>query len=188
MESRHLLTDNNNHRFTATIQVNLSGGMLAWLSVWSEVQTCIRPSWCHCLSLSLASVKSKLVLPFWYRLTQVVPEKGPLNRCVCVYIYRSTRISRHLQLRTGVFCRCKRFTACILLTNKQSLNWTCWYCKLQSDKKTATTLAEHSCLHWMFVMQVTNGGGGMGKGWYMVVLSLFWWQTAQAHWEQSGFT
>ena len=23
---------------------NLSGGLLAWLSVWSEVQTCIRPS------------------------------------------------------------------------------------------------------------------------------------------------
>ena len=23
---------------------NLSGGMLAWLSVWSEVQTCIWPS------------------------------------------------------------------------------------------------------------------------------------------------
>ena len=36
----------------------LSGGVLAWLSVWSEVQTCIRPSWCHCHSLSLASVKS----------------------------------------------------------------------------------------------------------------------------------
>jgi len=34
-------------------------------------------------SLSLASVKSRLVLPFWYRLTQVVPEKGPLNGCVC---------------------------------------------------------------------------------------------------------
>jgi len=34
--------------------------------------------------LSLASVKSRLVLPFWYRLTRVVPEKGPLNRCVCV--------------------------------------------------------------------------------------------------------
>ena len=33
----------------------LSGGVLAWLSVWSEVQTCIRPSWCHCHSLSLAS-------------------------------------------------------------------------------------------------------------------------------------
>ena len=51
--------------------------------VWSEVQTCIWPSWCHCHSLSLASVKSRLVLPFWYRLTWVVPEKGPLNGCVC---------------------------------------------------------------------------------------------------------
>ena len=61
----------------------LSGGVLAWLSVWSEVQTCMWPSWCHCHSLSLASVKSRLVLPFWYRLTWVVPEKGPLNGCVC---------------------------------------------------------------------------------------------------------
>ena len=54
----------------------LSGGMLVWLSVWSKVQTCIWPSWCHCHSLSLASVKSRLVPPFWYRLTWVVPEKG----------------------------------------------------------------------------------------------------------------
>jgi len=63
---------------------NLSGGVLAWLSVWNEMQTCIWPSWCHCYSLSLASVKSRLVLPFWYWLTQVVTEKGPLNVCVCV--------------------------------------------------------------------------------------------------------
>ena len=54
----------------------VSGGVLAWLSVWSEVQTCIWPSWCHCHSLSLASVKSRLVLPFWSWLTWVVPEKG----------------------------------------------------------------------------------------------------------------
>jgi len=64
----------------------LSGGVLAWLSVWSAVQTCIRPSWFHCHSPSLASVKSRLVLPFWYRLTRVVPEKGPLNVCVCVCV------------------------------------------------------------------------------------------------------
>ena len=64
----------------------LSGGVLAWSSVWSEVQTCIWPSWCHCYSLSLASVKSRLVLPFWYRLTRVVPEKGPLNGCVCYVV------------------------------------------------------------------------------------------------------
>jgi len=42
-----------------------SSGVLAWLSVWSEVQTCIWPSGFHCHSLSLASVKSRLVLPFW---------------------------------------------------------------------------------------------------------------------------
>ena len=27
------------------------------------------------------SVKSRLVWPFWYRLTRVVPDKGPLNGC-----------------------------------------------------------------------------------------------------------
>ena len=65
----------------------LSGGVLAWLSVWSVVQSCIWPRGFHCHSLSLASVKSRLVLPFWYRLTRVVPGKGPLNGCVCVYYF-----------------------------------------------------------------------------------------------------
>ena len=71
----------------------LSGGVLAWLSVWSKVQTCMWPSWCHCHSLSLASVKSRLVLPFWYRLTWVVPYKGPLNGCVT-----DSRISDQIQV------------------------------------------------------------------------------------------
>jgi len=57
----------------------LSSEVLAWLSVWSEMQTCIWPSWCDCHSLSLAAVKSRLVLLFWYRLTWVVPDIGPLN-------------------------------------------------------------------------------------------------------------
>ena len=64
----------------------LSGWVLTWLSVWSEVQTCIWSSWCHCHSLSLASVKSRLVLPFWYWLTRVVPENEPLNGCVCACV------------------------------------------------------------------------------------------------------
>ena len=64
----------------------LRGGVLVWLSVWSKMQTCILPSWCHCHSLALASVKSRLVLPFWYRLTWVVPEKGPLNGRVRVCV------------------------------------------------------------------------------------------------------
>ena len=82
---------------------NLSGGVLAWLSVWSEVQTCIWPSWCHCYSLSLASAKSRFVLPFWYRLTQVVPDKGPLNGCVCYKIFHEHQLnSRRFPEFTGV--------------------------------------------------------------------------------------
>jgi len=61
----------------------LSGGVLEWLSVWSEVQTCMWPSGFHCHSLSLALVKSRLVLPFWCWLTWVVLDNGPLNGCVC---------------------------------------------------------------------------------------------------------
>jgi len=64
----------------------MSGGVLAWLSVRSKVQVCIQPSWCHCHSVSLVSVKSRLVLPFWYWLTCVVLDKGPLNGCVCVCV------------------------------------------------------------------------------------------------------
>ena len=40
----------------------------------------------HCHSLSLASVESRLVLPFWYRLTRVVPGQRAVKRvgvCVC---------------------------------------------------------------------------------------------------------
>jgi len=59
----------------------------AGMIIWSEVQICIWLSWCHCHSLSLASVKSRLFLPFWYWLTLVVPEKGPLNECINTILY-----------------------------------------------------------------------------------------------------
>ena len=73
----------------------LSNEVLEWLSVWSEVQTYILPSRCHCHSLYLAPVKFRLVSPFWCWLTWVVAEKGPLNRCVracvracvCAYVH-----------------------------------------------------------------------------------------------------
>ena len=53
---------------------------------------CIWPSWCHCHSLSLASVKSRLVLPFWYRLTRVVLDKGPLKVCSVVVVVVTDRM------------------------------------------------------------------------------------------------
>jgi len=40
----------------------LGGEVLAWLSVWSEVQMiCIWSSWCHCHPSSIASLKSRMV-------------------------------------------------------------------------------------------------------------------------------
>ena len=90
----------------------LSGGVLAWLSVWSEVQTCIWPSWCHCHSLSLASVKSRSVFPFWYRLTWVVPDKGPLNGCVCKKIIISVKLVKSfLNVRYNNECQCSMSAA-----------------------------------------------------------------------------
>jgi len=73
----------------------LSGGVLAWLSVWSEVQTCIWPSWCHCHSLAV-SCFSKIQTGF----TFLVPAHlgSPGNRAVkrvCVIVivpvYNSTK-------------------------------------------------------------------------------------------------
>jgi len=58
----------------------LSGEVLVWLSVWSEVQLMPLPLTVSCFS------KIQIGLPFWYRLSQVVPEKGPLNGCVCVCV------------------------------------------------------------------------------------------------------
>jgi len=64
---------------------SISDEVLVWLSVPSEVQTvCIWSSWCHCHPTtwsSLTSFKSRLVLPVWYQLTQVVLEQRPLNGC-----------------------------------------------------------------------------------------------------------
>ena len=81
---------------------NLSGRVLAWLSVWSYVQTCIWSSWCHCHSLSLTSIKSRLVLRLWHPLTSVVPEKGPLNGCVCVHMKERAKCNFWRRVGTGV--------------------------------------------------------------------------------------
>ena len=71
-----------------------------------------------------ASVKSRLVLPFWYRLTWVGPDKGSLNGCVCVCVTFSNcwqlgtaciacsegSMYVHLSRLTITFC-CSRFAA-----------------------------------------------------------------------------
>jgi len=69
----------------------LSGGVLAWSSVWSDVQACIWPSWCHCHSLSLASVKFRLVFTFPAPAHLGSPGQWAIIRvCVCVCVLLGT--------------------------------------------------------------------------------------------------
>ena len=42
---------------------------------------CIWSSWCHCHPIISCFIKIQNGLPFWCRLTQVILEKRPLNRC-----------------------------------------------------------------------------------------------------------
>ena len=94
----------------------LSGGVLVWLSVWSELQTYVRPSWCHCHSVSLTSVKSRLVSPFWYQLTRVVPDKGSLNGCVWLFMCNVHNWSRSVLLRSNNNSKIILFFYVLLLT------------------------------------------------------------------------
>jgi len=61
----------------------LSAGVLVCLEQGADLHMS------QLMLLPLTSVKSRLVLPFWYWLTWVVPEKGLLNGCVCVCVYYS---------------------------------------------------------------------------------------------------
>ena len=45
----------------------------------------------------------RLVLPFWYRLTWVVPEKGPLNGCAFVCVCDSNHSSNISVKGRGTF-------------------------------------------------------------------------------------
>ena len=101
-------------------------------------------SWCHCHSLSLASVKSRLVLRFWYRLTRAVPDKGPLNGCVharvCVCVswveIRSTWWRRRTKGQVCVWCHDATFYVALFRAIMSNVFFTNWGAK---HKKTLLT-------------------------------------------------
>ena len=63
----------------------LSGGVLVWLSVRSDVQISIWPSWCHCHSLSLASEKIQIGFTFLVAAHPGSPGQRAVKRvCVCL--------------------------------------------------------------------------------------------------------
>ena len=134
----------------------LSDGVLAWLSVWSEVQTCIWFSWCHCHSLSLASVKSRLVLPFWYRHTQVVLDKGSLNRCVYCY-YNSVKnvdLQQHCCERSLVDSLHRAVHKLLLFASVTCNNP--FTCVLLTGKAGATNPGHWFNLYWIVVMYTVD--------------------------------
>ena len=69
----------------------LSGRVLVWLSVWSDVQmTCVWFSLCHC---HRCFCKTQNGLSFCYRLTEVVMEKGCAVKQLLLLLLQSSRSS-----------------------------------------------------------------------------------------------
>jgi len=111
--------------------------------IWMGVVTSLQPSWCRCHSLFLASVKSRLVLTFWYRLTRVVLEKGPLNGCVCVFLVPAN-------LGSPV----KRVCVCVCVTFNKLESTHCASRVVFSEVQMASTRAFCSSVsecHWSSV-------------------------------------
>jgi len=72
----------------------LSHDVLAWLSVWSEVQMiCIWSSWCHWYPIDCCFIKIQIGLTFLVPAYQVVLLKWLLNRCLpfCSVHFRVTQ-------------------------------------------------------------------------------------------------
>ena len=104
----------------------LSGARCKWFA-YGPADVTATPS-------SLASLKSRFVQHFWCRLTQVVLEKMPLNRCLSVWQAKSRL--RYLTLpdlgQVGIpdatkvtgtslrFCRPKRFIGLMVIPYKVS--------------------------------------------------------------------
>jgi len=119
----------------------LSGGVLAWLSVWGEVQICLCPSWCYCHSLSLASVKSRLLLvPAHPGNPGQSPESHKTD--VCMYIIV---ISVILIVRVITCCQTRltwwRLICLQLPTSMVPLTWR--------QPAVSTARQHHSCRSWM---------------------------------------
>jgi len=82
----------------------LSGRVLAWLSLSGARR---RLAYGPADATATGSVKSRLVLPFWYPLTWVVPDEGRLKCvCVCACVRACVRVCEGM-------CVCACVRACV---------------------------------------------------------------------------
>ena len=147
-------------------------------SIW-PIKNWMMRCWCGCLSgarcrlfaygpagattipkllSSFASFKSRLVLPFWYRLTQVVLEKRPLNGCSSSYVALWLDITE--ALLTAFLIKFCASSDCLLtaswtvplqviqVTHWRLLNWTLlqWTMKYSAGTHTHHIYAPHKTL------------------------------------------
>jgi len=70
-------------RRASALKKVLSDELLAWSSVWSEVQIiCIWSIWCHCHPVISCFIEVENGLPFWCRLTQMSWNRGSWTNVV----------------------------------------------------------------------------------------------------------
>jgi len=99
-------------------EANVSFILSLNLSVWSEVQMiCIWFSWCQCQPIISCSSKIQNGLPFWCRLTEVVPEKRPLNGCSVVVVSSLTVQNLSECCQHDMFCVDSSWRWCVPSTN-----------------------------------------------------------------------
>jgi len=99
--------------------------VLAWLSVWSEMQTCIWPSWCHCRSLSRFS-ENQIGFTFLVLAHPDSPGKRAVKRlCVCVCVCGLERSWKSWNV-AFVFCGREKSWSCVWIMKKlwsPELSW-----------------------------------------------------------------
>ena len=105
-----------------------SGGVLAWLSVWSEVQTCVWSGRCHCHSLSLAPVKSRLVFTFLVPAYPGSPGKEAV-KWLCVVLNEFVAIYQRV-------CQRKNFENWLTFGEVMSNSFSYSRCSLGDESKS----------------------------------------------------
>jgi len=130
-----------------------------WLSVWSDVQTCIWPSWCHCLSLTV-SCFCKIQIGFTFLVLAHLGSFGQrADKRVCV-------CAKNISLFENFSAQCTQLAFCLdpiyqvahhvpLLATTQCIvihililiadNTVWWWCVWYVDDNSSIFFPVHIC-------------------------------------------
>jgi len=86
--------------------------------------------------------KIQIGLPFWYRLTRVVPDQRPLNGCVCVCLVIGVQWCEHLT--------CSYYAATPRPGVKPTTSWSQVQMQIQSPNAVPIRLHFHTSLPYNF--------------------------------------